>query len=261
MTFSYIGITDFATPEQSLRMARHFEDTRVVLGDAADRRLMVGVMMSYKTLHGIETKWAAAWPAKEEVADIFVDHPLVFNTLHYADFDGTTTLDDLLRAVAFGGPNLHALQFDMIWPNPDLVWGLYAARPELSLILQVSGRALEKVGNDPHELAMRLNDYGNALGGVLLDKSMGRGLGMDARGLQLFLAGLLEYHHHLRLAVAGGLGPGTLHLVESLVEWLPWLSIDAQGKLRPSGSALDPIDWGFAGRYLREALEMYVRYQ
>jgi len=34
------------------------------------------------------------------------------------------------------------------------------------------------------------------------------------------------------------------------------MSIDAQGQLRPSKSALDPIDWSMAEEYLIKALQV-----
>jgi hypothetical protein len=58
------------------------------------------------------------------------------------------------------------------------------------------------------------------------------------------------------LVVAGGLGPDSIDMVKPLVKVFPDISIDAQGKLRPSGSALDPIDWDMAGTYLARALEL-----
>ena len=57
---------------------------------------------------------------------------------------------------------------------------------------------------------------------------------------------------------AGGLGPESLHLVEPLVRDYPMISIDAQGKLRPSGDALNErISWTMAERYLRKAVGMF----
>ncbi|MFA5934800.1 MAG: hypothetical protein WC827_02885 [Candidatus Paceibacterota bacterium] len=37
----------------------------------------------------------------------------------------------------------------------------------------------------------------------------------------------------------------------------PDVSIDAEGKLRPSGSALDPVDWDMAEKYIIEALKLF----
>ena len=58
------------------------------------------------------------------------------------------------------------------------------------------------------------------------------------------------------IVAAGGLGPESVGLVEPLYREFPDLSIDAQGKLRPSGSALHPIDWDMAETYLVKALQL-----
>lgn len=79
---------------------------------------------------------------------------------------------------------------------------------------------------------------------------------MDAKGLLPFARAVKRRFPQFGLVAAGGLGPDTMHLVEPLIKEFPDLSIDAQGKLRPSGSALDPIDWYMAGQYLIKALEM-----
>ena len=252
MKKSYIGITDFTDPNQAHEMLNVFKDT--------EKFLMVGIMMSYKTLNGIETKWKDAWPAKEDIKNIFVSHPKAFNTLHYADYEGINILENLERATIYGGSNMHAIQLDMIWPDPEQVKAYHRKYPYVEIVLQVNGKAFDIVENRALDLIKKLYLYENSLSYVLLDKSMGKGLGMDANLLAYFLRSLtigLPGLRDIGLAVAGGLGPKTLHLVKPLVEEFPDISIDAQGRLRPSGNALDPIDWGMAKEYLEKAVEMF----
>ena len=257
MRIPYIGITDFETTGQVLRMVNLFEEAREGISLPAERRLMVGVMISFKTLMGVPSKWTLAWLPKEKIAGVFIEHPAVFNTLHYADFDGATELEHLRLAANFGGANMHAIQLDMIWPSPDLVRSFREEFPHIAVVLQVNARALEQIDEDPEALVSRLKGYGSSIDFVLLDKSMGRGKGMDAGGLLPFAEAVDSSDLDIGLSTAGGLGPDSLHLVASLVERFPDSSIDAQGQLRPSGNALDPIDWLRAGKYLTEALEMY----
>lgn len=245
----YIGITDFATVEQTRKMLDIFAASRV---PDSRRVLMVGVMTSYKILNNLPTKWAAAWLSKYAFGDVFVRHPLALNTLHYADYDGIDVQYSLTQATACGYPRIDALQLDMIWPPPSAVVGYHWQHPEIKIILQVGGKALERVSG-PREVVAKLRDYDGAIDYVLFDKSMGRGLGMDAEGLRPYLRAVRESGLDIGLAGAGGLGPSTLHLVEPLVAEFPDLSIDAQGKLRPSGNAMDPIDWGMAEEYLKKA--------
>jgi hypothetical protein len=252
----YIGITDFAARNQSFAMADLF--TRVSRGfDFNRRKLMVGVMMSYKTLNNLPTKWATAWVPKEEVADLFVRHPAVLNTLHYADYNGVDVYNNLCRATQYGGREMHALQLDMVWPDPEAVRRYRDRNPNIRIVLQVNAVALDLVDNRPSGVIQKLVEYGPALDYVLLDKSMGQGLGMNTKALRPFIQAILGSELSCGIAVAGGLGPNTLHLVEPLVEEFPTLSIDAQGKLRPSGNALDPIDWPMAADYLVKAVNLF----
>lgn len=251
----YIGICDFPSREQALKTAEFFQ--KLCAERNLNRKLMVGVMMSFKTLTGQPSKRTAAWPKNEEVAEIFVDHPAVLNTLHYADYTCNTSVWHLLEAAKFGGPRLQAIQLDMIWPPDVIVKGLRRKFPNLQVVLQINTMALEAVGNDPAILVEWLRKYGNLLDYVLLDKSHGEGKEMKAHELLPFVIAISNHLPNLQVGVAGGLGPSTMDLVLPIVYEFPHVSIDAQGKLRPSGSALDPIDWGMAHEYLSEAVTIF----
>ena len=251
----YVGITDFTSFEQVTRMLEVFQNHNP---SESQRQLHVGVMMSFKTLNGIETKWSKAFPPKETIADIFGSDD-VYNCLHYADYvHNTDFFKDLARAIGYGGIGIHAVQLDMVWPDPGQVAsGVHTSRKQIEVILQVGENAIEAAGNDPTEVVRRLEGYEGVIHRVLLDKSMGRGLGMDAEGLIPFARAIKDRFPDLGLGAAGGLGPNSVNLVKPLVEEFPDISIDAQGKLRPTGNALDPIDWGMAGAYLVKALELF----
>jgi len=253
MHIPYVGITDFMTFEQVQRM---LATLKANLGSGQNRRLHVGVMMSYKTLHGIETKWTKAFPPKEAIADIFSSDETM-NCLHYADYEAIDVFQSLAQAISFGGIGINALQLDMVWPDPGHVASaVHVSRKQLEVILQVGKNAIEQANNDPQEVVERLRDYEGIAQYVLLDKSMGRGLGMDAIGLIPFARAIKEAFPSLGIVAAGGLGPESIELVVPLFKEFPDISVDAQGKLRPSGSALDPIDWTMADTYLVKALQL-----
>jgi hypothetical protein len=253
MYVPYIGITDFMTFAQVERMLAVL-NANVRQGQR--RRLHVGVMMSYKTLHGLETKWSEAFPPKEAIANIFSSDETM-NCLHYADYDAVDVFQSLMKAISFGGSGINALQLDMIWPNPEHVANaVQSSGKKLEVILQVGKNAIEQADNDPEKIVTKLQEYVGVVHHVLLDKSMGKGLGMDASGLIPFARAIRDAFPELGIVAAGGLGPQSVGLVEPLVKEFPDVSIDAQGKLRPSGSALDPVDWDMAEVYLIKALEL-----
>lgn len=250
----YIGITDFtkySEVEQMLSVfsARKRQDSQYVLH--------VGVMMSHKTLHGLDTKWANVFPKNREVADIFAS-PQAYNCLHFADYDHRENIyDDLAAAISYGGEGIRAMQLDMVWPDPhDILRAKNTARSDFEIILQISSNAIEEAGGSARGVIKKLRAYDGVVDRILLDKSMGRGLGMDASALAVFVEAIASEFPSLGLGAAGGLGPGATYLAAPLVHRFKNMSFDAQGKLRESGSALDPINWNFAGAYLIEMLSL-----
>lgn len=256
MKETYIGITDFTNFNEVIAMLEKFPPW-------SDQLLHVGVMSSYKVLHDIPTKWADVFPPIKALKDIFLSSQ-VYNCLHYADYaeEPKNLCASLLALSSKCGPNLSGVQLDMIWPDPfqiEIFKNLYLKIHErpIEVILQIGGFCFSEAGEDPQEIVFRLRDYENVVDRVLLDKSMGRGKGMDAEGLIPFAEVISENFPHIGLGAAGGLGPDSIELVRPLVEKFPNISIDAQGQLRSSGSALDPIEWDRAGRYIHEAMKLF----
>lgn len=261
----YIGITDFTSLQQVKRMLGVLRQNRL---EESAHRLHVGVMMSRKTLHCLPTKWADVFPPKEDITQIFsLPEKIVFDkpndchdwmfTLHYADYGSPPDLfDDLSRAMNYAGPFFDAIQLDMPWPDPGVIANAaHASRKNPEIILQIGGNAFEEVDNDVDRVVEKLYPYHTFISHVLLDKSMGRGLGMDAEALAPFASAIAKEYPKIQLVFAGGLGPNSLNLLDPLLSEFPNMSIDAQGQLRPSGSALDPIDWNMAEEYLVGALK------
>ena len=251
----YTGITDFTSYEQVKAMLKVFNAHKP---RGSKRLLHVGVMMSRKTLCGLPTKFADIFPKNEEVASIFQSRK-TYNCLHYADseYDHFHTLSrNLYNAIMLGGIGMDALQLDLCWPNPaDVAGAINSSRRNPEVILQIGRKAFDQVDNNPQVLIDRLFEYRTFIHRVLLDKSMGEGLGMDAEKLLPFVEAVSAIFPEMKIVVAGGLGPKTMHLIEPLLKEFPNLSIDAQGKLRPSGSYLDPIDWDMAGEYLARSFD------
>lgn len=254
----YIGITDFTSFKQVKQMLTVFNahkqpDSRHILH--------VGVMRSYKTLHNIPNRYQGVFPPKETIIDIFRGTltSQVYYCLHYADYNYDTSSQDIARILRYdAGPFVHALQLDMPWPVPEMIArGVRASGKQVEVILQVGRNSFEEVENDPAKMIARLKLYKNIIHRVLLDKSMGEGRSMNADEFIVFIQAIKKHLPHLHITVAGGLGPNSMELVEPLAKKFPDISIDAQGKLRPSGSIFDPIDWDMATQYLIESCKLF----
>lgn len=252
MSKPYIGITDFTSYGETVAAQQEFERLG---GTLRGHLLHVGVMMSRKTLNNIPSKWSKIFPKNRDIANIFVKDEHTLNVLHYADYDGVDVAKNLAKATELGYSEMDALQLDMIWPDPAVIKNYHRDYPDKKIILQINSKSLVIVDHDPDKLLERLNLYGKSVNYVLLDMSMGRGIGLNTDQLLPYLKKIDHPDRHL--AVAGGLCAEKLHLIEPLVEQFPDLSIDAQSKLRPSGSAMDPIDWSMARDYLEGAIKIF----
>ena len=250
----YIGITDFTEYWQVERMLEIFNK---LLPEGSDRQLHIGVMMSYKTLFDLKTKFASVFPEKDEIASIFGSDE-TYDCLHIADYDNNPGLSETLAtAISYGGIGIDAIQLDMIWPEPsEITQGVHISRKQIEVILQVGTNALRLVNDRPSDLVEALADYEGIIDRVLLDKSMGRGKPMDPEVLLPFARAIKKAYPDLGLVFAGGLCKENAHLMVPIYEEFPNASSDAQGQLRPSGSALDPVSWPMAANYLIEMLKL-----
>lgn len=254
----YVGITDFTNEYQVCKMLQSLQES--MSKDVIPRRLHVGVMMSYKTLNGHPTKWAGVFPTRDEIRGVFganVPSGQVMNCLHYADGKNIEVCKSLVKALDVSGECTNALQLDMTWPDPAFVLeAVKASGLDLEVILQIGGPAFAEICDSPELLVQRLEKYQGVIQHVLLDRSMGRGLPLDAQELLRYAVAIREKFPRLGIAVAGGLGPDTVMAIDPIVREIPDLSIDAQGKLRPNGNAMFPIDWNLAYLYVQDAAKV-----
>jgi hypothetical protein len=194
---------------------------------------------------GMETRWSQAFPALKEIEAIFaVERNKTYRVLHYADYENVEFEHCLELATTYGGPRLQAIQLDMTWPDRAVLGRHHQKHPALATILQAGKAALERVANDPMKFVQRLTPYleESLVDAVLLDRSMGRGVEMDPNVLRGYIEEIRARYPKLHLIVAGGLGPYSLDQLRPLWRQFPWLSIDAQSRLRPSHNALDPVN-------------------
>lgn len=249
----YSGVCDVYSPEEARAMADELRRNR----KNPNRKVMIGVMTHPRILksnssvpkemrEGIHKEF----PAKEEIAGGFTDDPDVLNTIHYADLYGPNgpwkaqespnLFENLELCVKHGGENLHAIQLDLTWPDPNEIKKFKEKNPNIVIILQVGKFAFREVDNDPQKMVDRLREYG-WIDFALLDKSMGKGLSIDSEGLLPFLRLIKKELPYLGLAVAGGLGPDSVDLLKPIAREFPNIAIDAEGGLKHADAPTDSL--------------------
>ena len=248
----YIGVTGFMKPDE-------VEEALSVFPSSASRKLMVGILVSWKSLRNIPLKprWQKQFPNPRSISDLLLDDPRVINLVHYSTEAGqeSSIVEDMLKIHELAGSNLHGFQLNISWPEVQLLKE-YRKRMKSSsyIVLQIGQKAVKRAGDTPRGVIETLSGYIEFIDAILLDPSGGRGQPFDTVRAREFLTTIAKQEWNIGLGVAGGLGPDSLHLVKPLIPEFPNLSIDAQGQLRTPEFDLD-IER--TKTYLKKALKMF----
>lgn len=242
----YIGVTGFVDQREVNRAVDLFP----VRGDTIDRLLMVGVLVSSKTLAGKTNKYPVRYPAVGSVVLVFPDTTApTLNLIHFSSDNPRTLMRDLDTLVALGGSSLHGFQLNIAWPSVRDIKMFRAAFPALRLVLQIGGAALAAVEHSPTRLCIRLSPYEGLIDDVLIDASGGRGISFAESEVRPYIQVLTE-KTRFGLGVAGGLCHKTVGKLASLLRDYPQLSLDAESCLRNQD---DTLNEEYMLGYLRHA--------
>ncbi len=227
----YVGVTGFMTRAEVETAIAKF-DTRQ--GLRAKRLLMVGVLVSNKTLSGVTNKWPHRYPRYQDLSELMLPHRRVVNLIHFATDDKDHLTDHMNALRTHGGPDLDGFQLNIPWPDPKrIVTGF----PRM--VLQIGARAMEMEGNDPDRIADRLNGYRGCITEVLIDASSGHGIPLDLQKTEGYLRAIVKKHPTLGIGIAGGLPGVSLDRLKDLVRAFPFVSIDAESGLRDANDHLE----------------------
>lgn len=249
----YIGVTGIMHSDEAHAIVTGWRDAWAATGREPTHDLMLGVLVSEKTLRGGTNKYPRRYPPVSEIRHLFLREPGVLNLIHYAS-DRPPHVDDLFRLHEIGGPHCHGFQFNGTYPDRiDLV----------NLTGHVGDRRVVLQARIPEERFMNIHVPPLAWHGVatdiLLDASGGKGLPLDVDHARRNLDAISRNwtalaDHPVHLGVAGGL------CAETLAPWGKALrsgcSIDAEGRLRDDADGGGSLDLAKVGAYLRAAVQL-----
>ena len=249
MKRAYVGVTGFMS---SLEVANVLEGIDF---EKSGRLLMVGVLVSSKTMQGIPNKWPGRYPQVEEVKNIFLDNKNCLNLVHFNTKEPDSLLDQLIEVTDIAGPHFDGFQLNIAWPSPAVLRKYKEARPGKTIVLQVGTNAFFQTSNSPEILANKVcHEYSGLIDYLLLDPSGGVGQSFDPHIAREYLESLDLYDHDFGIGVAGGLSASTLNLLEPILNDFPNVSIDAEGRLRTN---IDNLDIFATRNYLKKSLELF----
>ncbi|MDP2788760.1 MAG: hypothetical protein Q8O46_01750, partial [bacterium] len=160
-TGPYVGVTGFmanAEVELALRC----------VPSQSSRRLMIGVLMSSKTLAGQPNKWPGRYPNIEGVEDLFVEDERVLNLIHYNTDHPETLYTQMARVTEIAGPNFDGFQLNIAWPPISKLEDWRETHPDQFILLQVGAKAMTQAGS-PGGFAELVDAYVPMVDAILID--------------------------------------------------------------------------------------------
>lgn len=248
--FPYIGITGFVSKEEMETFHRLFTIERKGgksiknLIDSLQRKIMIGVLVSQKTLLKELPDNYNRYPHIDDVRKIFIDDDTYFNCIHFnsKDFDNLFVHLSMLAQI----PNIHGIQLNICWPPPKILEQFKVQFPHIKLILQIGEDAYKEVEESPKSLYQELSKYSNSIDFVLFDMSGGNGILIQVdKVLIKIIVDVSQKMPDIGIGIAGGLSHDTIMVISEAFEALESfrysprkISIDAEGRLRGKNDLL-----------------------
>lgn len=247
---AYVGLTGPATPHEMSVVSKSVPAGLMTL-------LMVGVLVSEKTLGGDTNKYPERYPAMSDLRSVFdAASPEHLNLVHYATDHPEQLYAQMMEVARRAGPRFRGFQLNTVWPQPNILADYrQVVDPSYRIIvLQVGGRAMMECAHDPVRIAQRVaTEYSGLVDYVLIDPSGGKGKGIDLEFAEQCLVAL-EPVIDVRAGIAGGLSGDNVGQLSSLRERHEF-SIDAEGRLRDPKT--DILNLTAVSDYLREGFRLF----
>lgn len=271
----YVGVTGFTSRDQVEAVLSVFPQLHGrTMGDwmSLPVWMMVGVLVSGKTMRGGTNRFPARYPLIEDVPNIFVDDPRCLNLIHFntKSDEVANELKELYR-ILDNPRELMGVQLNIAWPEPSQVvefrsWAFRSRRDrgytedDPYIVLQIGSTAFEMTGNNPEKMAEWVAEYSGTIDYVLLDPSGGEGKSFDPEDLRPYIREIDQNCNGVGIGVAGGFGPTSLDHLTPLLDEFPWLNTDAEGRLRDpeSDELVLPSAVSFADQVIKMTTPQYA---
>lgn len=248
MTNRYIGITGFTSGIQIDRLLN-----RCPMDSDIDPKLMVGVLASSKTIRHQLTKYAKRYPKIEDIRNIFTEHAICLNLIHFHPESLDNLPDQMMEVIMMGGKYCHGLQLNAHWVSPEDLMTFRVFDSTSTIVLQVGKNAQEVYGNNPKLIGEKIKEYQGLVQYALIDPSGGKGEPMDLQKTEILLETFFEQglQEAITFGIAGGISAEMIPQLAPLVKKFG-VCIDAEGKLRNEDDEFLPEE---AVRYVEESLK------
>lgn len=236
MNRPYIGVTGAVVKDDVISACRLFNARPG--GQRSGRRLMLGVLVSAKTLDGrtVPSRRYPTIKVAEELLAEAASHgawPVVHFNSNQAVF-----LDEQLNAVLSACPSARGIQLNIVRPDVAALERFRESYPDIEIIVQANKSSLRT--NDPVAVRGFAATYRHVADHCLIDMSGGTGRVILPEWTAAAI-GDADWWIHCGITpgIAGGLGPDALPVLTDVLgrfgrDMVDMLSVDAETGLRVS---------------------------
>lgn len=243
----YIGIAGF--------MNRYEVDSVAKFILPHDIPLMVGVLVSRRSLRNEPTRHPRRYPCPADIASICGGRAGVTNLVHYYTGRPNELLGDLLKLDEIAGEHCHGFQLNVAWPPPKILEKYRRKYPGKILVLQCGAKALGEAGDHPPDVAKKVKEYDGLIDHVLIDQSGGQGKPFH-HYFAAWCFSEIRGQMKVGLGVAGGLNAENLDssLRPLIARFGSTFSVDVESGVRDRYGDLDIAE---AAQYYKKACQMF----
>lgn len=246
----YIGITGISSWDEAERVMNTIDPDEILLQNEAGIKIMLGTLVSLKTMGGLRNKYYNKFPGPGEFSEICLDDERVMNCVHLCHGDALE--DQILELWMFElcelfGDNLDAIQLNMPPPDPSKIENFKKQCNSVKVILQVTPLHGEFAEMSAQSIAGTMKfHFDKVIDKFLIDFSRGFGKQLDPDlARQLIEAFEKAGIKSSKIAIAGGLTADNPSLIEPIIMDYPMISLDTETGVRDNPE----IGGGFLNLY------------
>ncbi len=256
-TGPYVGITGFMCIGEAVTCNTCFSEAVAEEGELVPRdlKLMIGILVSSKTLLGLPNKHPMLYPVRDNVSQITSQrHPHLLHTIHYNTDDPGTIDEQVEEVFRLDLEGIDAIQLNIAWVSPVKLQRIRRRHPEKRIILQIGPEALKEV-HEPSDIYLgeALQSYRGVIDDFLIDDSAG-----DGKELEVWRAFACisdtEIPREMGVGMAGGREESNVHEMTGLIRRLQRpINTDSQKRMRTPS---DNLDLAKSCRFLRAHIQL-----
>ncbi len=264
----YVGVCGLMTRAQAAQVL-HYVPSLLPINPITDShicpKLMVGALVSYKTLCGAANKYPNKFPPINTLGSIPIDDERIINCVHYntdkAEDKADSLLHQLSRVVNMAGELLDAIQLNVALPDPAQLEEFKKLNRSISIVLQVSPNLPQYRGWTIDRIVTEMvRAYDHVAAKFLIDYSRGLGQALDPQRVRDFIDAFAAHGVKCnRLTIAGGFRPENIvRLAGDIVARHPLISLDAENGLRTHAHMSGGyINMPAVCKYIQRAFSLY----